>query len=84
MTKKIKKKSKRRLEFQSRSFDEAVSEGANEMELEAIKKSQDCKHGDKLNLAIDFLSKWDIEDKDIALACRSLCKVFFKIERTTF
>ena len=54
------------------------------MELEAIKKSQDCKHGDKLKLAVDFLSKWDIEDKDIALACRSLCKVFFKIERTTF
>ena len=44
-----------------------MSAGANSLELEAIKKSQDCKHGDKLNLAIDFLSKWDIEDKDIAL-----------------
>ena len=56
--------------YQRRSLEEAVVADAENLELEAIQRSKNVKHGDKLKLVIDFLKLFDIEDKDIALKCR--------------
>jgi len=73
LTKKIKKKSKQRFKYKIRNEEEAVSAGADKFELEAIKKSLGCKHGNKLKSVIDYIAMFNIEDPETSRKCWELC-----------
>ena len=71
--------------YQRRSLEEAVVADAENLELEAIQRSENVKHGDKLKLVTEFINLFNIEDPNTALKCRELCRVYFDVKsRTTF
>ena len=84
LTKKAKKQSKQRYIYKRRTLDEAVTDNAENLEIVAIQRSENVKHGSKLKQVKDYINMFNIEDPETSKKCLELCKVYFNVEIRTF